>query len=578
METLSLDNFEEIIDQTILGRGQEYFRNHLVAEVTEKNNQFVALVQGSEVYRTELTLDGQVITSINCTCPYTFGPFCKHEVALIYEVNQTINWGTNARIEPPTSQKSKSKMASKRPSIHDIIKSFDRTELEEIVLNFAMHNRDFLALIKRHAPIDENQENLKSIYKEQIRNCVQSAGAHHGFVDYAHAHQAALAANELVAKARRLLKQKRFSHAFQIFQALLEEVYVAVEMVDDSDGNFNLVIDNIWGGFEFIVEATSNESSLAHKMFTYFLGEADKQRYNGWLLEYDFCRLASSLVRNKSDIKKLFEKLEKLESRISDDDDSLAWRARDLEKGIEIKVNTYRLLKDDKSAEDLIEKNMHHPVIRMGVIQKLLAKQDLTHAKKLAHEGLELSDATKFFGVSRDYEDLLLSIAEKENDIERIRYYFQKFFCEKQNFHYYDLLKKTFSKKEWPPKLTELLQILAKDRQTILDIYLKENKRDLFLKDIIKQCQEGPEKSLYLLDRYHKYMTIHFCKTLLDLYGTTLKKLLPNMIGRPRYQELCRYLRRMKKIGGTNEVNDIVMYCQTEYRHRPALQDELSRI
>ena len=47
---------------------------------------------------------------------------------------------------------------------------------------------------------------------------------------------------------------------------------------------------------------------------------------------------------------------------------------------------------------------------------------------------------------------------------------------------------------------------------------------------------------------------------------------------RKDYQEICRYLRRMKKLGGNDACKDLIRKIQTEYPRRPALLEELCKV
>ena len=82
---IPLDQFEQIIDETILKRGLNYFRQGLVEEPEELSHGcFEAIVQGSEPYRVTVTVQDRKVTDYSCTCPYDMGPVCKHIVALLF--------------------------------------------------------------------------------------------------------------------------------------------------------------------------------------------------------------------------------------------------------------------------------------------------------------------------------------------------------------------------------------------------------------------------------------------------------------------------------------------------------------
>lgn len=66
-------------------RGQHYFHDGAVLEVTRRGNLITAEVEGSdyEPYRVQVTLAPSGITDTICTCPYDWGGICKHIVATL---------------------------------------------------------------------------------------------------------------------------------------------------------------------------------------------------------------------------------------------------------------------------------------------------------------------------------------------------------------------------------------------------------------------------------------------------------------------------------------------------------------
>lgn len=80
-----IDNFEHEVEPVIVQRGRRYYRSGAVTECTEEGGEITAEVQGSENYRVRMEIDDDgTIGSHRCSCPYDYGEFCKHEVAVLY--------------------------------------------------------------------------------------------------------------------------------------------------------------------------------------------------------------------------------------------------------------------------------------------------------------------------------------------------------------------------------------------------------------------------------------------------------------------------------------------------------------
>ncbi len=80
-----LNEFEQHIDEDILKRGLQYFKKGYVTNVDElSGGEYEATVEGSETYTVHLEIKNGVINGSYCTCPYDWGPVCKHEVAVMF--------------------------------------------------------------------------------------------------------------------------------------------------------------------------------------------------------------------------------------------------------------------------------------------------------------------------------------------------------------------------------------------------------------------------------------------------------------------------------------------------------------
>ncbi|MFK7796113.1 MAG: SWIM zinc finger domain-containing protein [Aureispira sp.] len=76
---------QEAIPDQILERGFDYYENGNVIEVEEvEDGEYTAVVQGMEVYTVYIKIvDEDMVAEHNCTCPYDWGVYCKHFVAVV---------------------------------------------------------------------------------------------------------------------------------------------------------------------------------------------------------------------------------------------------------------------------------------------------------------------------------------------------------------------------------------------------------------------------------------------------------------------------------------------------------------
>jgi uncharacterized Zn finger protein len=81
MIPFSRQQLKNLANASSLERGEDYYYEGAVQNVTRLGNTFEGEVEGSEQYRVklEVTLTGLFF---RCSCPYDFGGICKHSVAM----------------------------------------------------------------------------------------------------------------------------------------------------------------------------------------------------------------------------------------------------------------------------------------------------------------------------------------------------------------------------------------------------------------------------------------------------------------------------------------------------------------
>ena len=80
------------------------------------------------------------------------------------------------------------------------------------------------------------------------------------------------------------------------------------------------------------------------------------------------------------------------------------------------------------------------------------------------------------------------------------------------------------------------------------------------------------------IENNEKYLSNDYSQELVQLYSERLVKYVDKYVGRKHYQTACRYLRRMKKLGGNKKANELVDTFRKDYPQRRALLDELNRV
>src|SRR5256886_8241334 len=66
-------------------RGRSYFDDGAVSDLIQRGDRLTAEVEGSEFapYQVSIRLHGGGVAEARCTCPYDWGGYCKHIVAVL---------------------------------------------------------------------------------------------------------------------------------------------------------------------------------------------------------------------------------------------------------------------------------------------------------------------------------------------------------------------------------------------------------------------------------------------------------------------------------------------------------------
>ena len=228
--------------------------------------------------------------------------------------------------------------------------------------------------------------------------------------------------------------------------------------------------------------------------------------------------------------------------------------------------------------ELFISEHISNPKIRNLELEKAFQSKNFSRAIELANDGIKCDEKDKP-GLAKDWYDWLLKIAIAQNDkiniVKYARYRLIENFGATQD--YYQILKDQIEPEKWHPFLEEIIkEITPKNRWNymglIRKIYINEEWWDrLFL--MLKQ-----NVSLENIQENEPYLSKDYSVELIELYTERIKNYVANYVGRNYYQNACRYMRRMKKLGGNEQVNELVELFRKQYPQRKALMEELNKI
>jgi hypothetical protein len=558
---IPLNEFEQLIDETILKRGLSYFKGGAITDFSEiSTGEYEAIVSGTEEYTVQLEISNNIIVEHNCDCPYDMGPVCKHIVATIFHLQQD-----ELELNQPSISKSrKKKSKSVSQQVKELLKAISHKELIEFVQENSKKDKKFRNyFLASFGHLSQNQS--KEFYQKQIHSILHSAAGRDGWIGWSDMKYVVNTTEPFLENAKKYLTNNNFENVFFISTALLEEMTEAFQYGDDSNGDLGYFIES---AMELLSNLTKEKipTQLKQEIFEYCISAFKQKLFEGWDWHLGMLHTACELIDKESDADIILDCLDSVNGDY------------ERERAQSFKLNLLRRFKSKKEVDDYINKHIANSAIRTKEIEKAFKNKDFKRVIQLSKDGIKYDEKDKP-GLAKVWYDWLLKISLAQNDtikiIEYARFRLINSFGGTQD--YYQILKDNIEAKNWHPFLEDIIkEITPKERWTYTDlirkIYIKEEWWDrLFI--MLKQ-----NLSMENIQQNEPYLSNDYSSELIELYSERITNYVEKYIGRNHYQTACRYLRRMKKLGGNERVNELIELFKKQYPQRKALMDELTRV
>lgn len=564
---IPLNQFEQYIDDTILNRGLQYFKKGRVHEPEEISpGEYEAVVEGTEDYTVQLTLKNGIIEEHVCDCPYDMGPVCKHIAALLFYLQQDeLELDKKTKTTKPTQSSKSVKRKTVAQQVDELLEKASHDELKQFVREKASENAAFRNLFLSSFA-QHNSDESKELYVKQVKSILKTASDRHGFIDWSASRIAGNAIDNLLESAQKQINNRNYKSAVFICTAVMEQMTEAMQYSDDSDGDISGSVD---AAYEMLCTIAQEEltEEIRKIIIDYCFTSFDKQIYSDWDWHIGVLRLAAMLLRTEDETERLFKQIDK--AQLSN---------YERENAQSLKYDILLKTKGENAAEKYLEQNITNSNLRREAIQKALKKKNYDKAISLAKDGVnyDLKDKP---GLAKEWYDWLLKIAQAQNDTDRIIEYARLLFID--NFRneqdYYQILKQYVNPEKWTAFVEIVIQDITNkkrwlDTGLIASIFIKEEYWDRLL-ELVRKTPD-----LNTIDHYEKYLSKHYANDIVALYSIEILNYMKNSMGRDHYQNACRYIRKIIKLGARDKANEIISYLRSEYPKRKALMEELDKV
>jgi uncharacterized Zn finger protein len=561
---LSLNNFKKEIASHILQRGRDYYDEGCVVSLEEiGDGHWMAEVEGTELYIVEVEQSGDGEIYHTCTCPYDWGPTCKHVAAVLYAIEDTFEEYFNGKPTQPRKKRTR-----RKEKVRTILENLPKQELIEILTEFAENDRQIaLSILARFGSEGED----KKAYIRLAKDALKMGQGRGGFIDYWDAPDAARGLLKMLNRARKFLRQGKPAEAIPITQAILETVIPAIEYADDSMGTLGGCIDS---ACQILEKAAADlEGAVRHDLFEYCLAKAPVDPFVDWDWGWFLAQLAADLTTTQEERTRLFAVLDQMATRrgTTYDNGSFSLSRFDHERAALIKLTVIQQEDGEEAALNFIKEHVHYHPFRQRLIKHYMESDNLEEAKRLCQEWLDYY-SQQAPGLREEYLGTLLNVSQMEgNKSESVRLA-RELFLNTSKFGYYDFLRQMTHEEEWPGFVEDLINDVeerSRGKHVQAEIYLHEGMWERLL-EVSLEAGES------YLGSYREYLEPRFPKEIFNAYKQIVYKKLSRTSSRAVYAEAAEYLVRMDKMGYGKEAQEIKKDLIFRYNRRKAMIEELN--
>jgi hypothetical protein len=545
-------------------------------------NRWHAKYQGNYgVYTIKITFDktGE-ISNFSCTCPSDYYP-CKH----IHIVQEAI-------AERIAHSQHLADTQDKSLTVEDLLTNVSLQELRDFVVRQAKYNTDLTNAVKlefahkltgANSGDKENEDDEDTNpYSSIIQDIMEDVEFDYPAYDEREEEDFEIdSLHQWFDKARDYVEQHNYNEVILICKACIEEFAEWMYNTDTDIIEYIDMYDYETTPFEILETAASSHEIDSRKLYDYCLSEMNKDKYSGTTMLRKFNDLLAVVV-SKEDSDEFIALQDSLLAKVDDN------ASREAERILQREINFYNNTQQPEKANALIEKHIQIENFRYQIVTKHLAEQNLEKAKRLIEDFIQEKRDTGRDYLSR-WDELLLEIAQKENDIQSIRTIAFSFI--KRNFDrkYFDIYKSAFTPEEWSAAMENLLQHYENNSRDFSYFKYGGTKTYNFSSSAanLLVVEGATERLLHyvennlsvdIIEKYYTSFVDLYPEKTIELFRKTIDDYVADNIGRGCYEHVAQLLDKMQKIeNGEKTVSKMVAYYRLKYKKRRLMMEILNR-
>ncbi len=574
---MTILNFDKFVDKTLVKKGSKLFDDKRVTALEEaQEGLWVANVDDKGTHEVEVLLHKNTIREFSCDCTQANGKICGHVVSVFLAIDAQ-------------KQAGKALAKPKKLSFDKLLESISHAELMNFVKSYAQKNKIFKVDFELYFAEKNTSVDFEKMFAEVIEKTLKPR-TREGYLS--NATELAKETKKHIKTAETYIGEGNYRDGLIINKLLLLKLFEISEKIGLSNTLYKY-IHNIVENISYIANYERLPLDMKKKVFD-FLSTQVKQsgKENNIFANIffkDYETLAIALQQTDSYLTLLDDKLKKIKFNI---DTKLFF--------LQKKYSLFIQLKDQNAINKLIDGNLLFPEFRELKLQQYLAEKHYEKAKKLLADGINLLRAhgsIRDFTIVKRWELELLSIAEQQNDIEKIRFYAQKYaFADENAPLLYNKWKATYSSEEWKKEIELYVETLEKKVEDEKKRWFKWKK---YWEDIPAELgalcliytNEGQTDKLWstLKDTNLAYMSAYFPflekENITELFKTLQEMIVTefnNAYYKDEYKRIVNSIQKVvdyfKDSESATEVKQLVNYLSNKYKDIKSIAPLLEKI
>ena len=449
--------------------------------------------------------------------------------------------------------------------IREIVGNTDYETLQNFVVNLLSEDENLvmrLRLLSNNELTEEDFDQYKKRYQEIVNPNVETGS----FVPYRKAMRMERGLNDFLTEdVTGLVNNKYFEEAFDITKLIFLRLNKL--NIDDSGGVVHDIIREIFRVWQAILN--QGPKTIATIMFRWIISRHD---HLGDTIDLD--QYLSFLLDNFREPNQMERKLQIAGQQIEELEGSTQpWSYPvDEERWAKFYLELSEQIEDEDKIERFIAEHLHLFEVRNFAIERHISKAEYDEAIELLKEGR----AIEFKGpaLNRQYTIQLKELYKIKRNREA---YLNELWLRGTKYEFQSLepfneLKAQYSDEEWAEVREEIFQALPENAH-LADYYRNEGLEERILEYVQNSTYSG-DVLTYEPDLKDKYPD-----EMLDVYEKFARDRMEMANERRLYREVLAFTKGMLDYpDGRARVDKLIEEWIVEYKHRPAMIEELEKI